>query len=597
MSSDVDRLKTRYRQLHTTFGMPALSRSLAEADEAARFGLPGESEPIFAAELDYAKRRGAERRAEGSESPELMLLMVGYSPEPLLLSLAFHAPRRVVLLRSQGLKPEYLETLAQLWNRYHEDLGVPAWETVDATARTVRESPEELFQEVRRLVDIGGKEPSKMLLEITGAKKSMIAGAFLAAGFLDLRVSYVDFDNYDQVLRRPDPETCRPVTLPNPYRLFKLREQDRLAEAFDDRRFGEARRLAEELCEMVERDDLLELLGEDADHQRRGYSCLRQVARGCALWGEGFYGEASETLSTVDGFPMAPALGALGGLWPRRGASRNEIVESLEQEHVFEQPTAPLAYLLDTLVWTDEARAQTHPRAAFLRLFGSLESLFYFTFDALAARSGALQIELENEASLEALATAFPEGIEGPLDWRQVLHGASLDFFRTQSSDALKVLAGPSRWYQPWIPDGLVDVSSQDLMARVPRLRAWLDPPPLAKRQAKRLGRGLIRFKGLRNKVAHWVAPVPPGEVLKLREVLTSAIGELIPLVVASRSSAPGSSQDDGALSELRDWEHRLLATASGNPPADCLPPTFERLKGLLPAESTTHGRPLGAKA
>lgn len=75
-----------------------------------------------------------------------------------------------------------------------------------------------------------------MVLDITGAKKSMIAGAFLAAGFLELRTSYVDFASFHPVLRRPLPGSCRPVELRHPYALFRLRDESRLREAFADRR-------------------------------------------------------------------------------------------------------------------------------------------------------------------------------------------------------------------------------------------------------------------------------------------------------------------------------------------------------------------------
>src|SRR5262249_55717599 len=170
---------------------------------------------------------------------DLLILCVGYSPEPLLLAVAHHAPRAVVLLIETHLRAEYLQSLERLWNEYRELLGVPEFSGMEQ--RKVRDQAGEVFATVRRIA--AGRRAGRIVVDITGAKKSMIAGAFLAAGFLDLETSYVDFEEYDNLLRRPVPGKSRPGRIDHPYQLFRLREEARLREEIDRRRFREAERL------------------------------------------------------------------------------------------------------------------------------------------------------------------------------------------------------------------------------------------------------------------------------------------------------------------------------------------------------------------
>jgi hypothetical protein len=81
-------------------------------------------------------------------------------------------------------------------------------------------------------------------MDFTGAKKTMVVGAFLAAGFLDLEATYIHFHRYDSTLNRPVPGASFLTTLPHPAKLFPLREQERLAGAFNALRYEEAAALA-----------------------------------------------------------------------------------------------------------------------------------------------------------------------------------------------------------------------------------------------------------------------------------------------------------------------------------------------------------------
>ena len=221
-SKNEEPLVDRYKSLLDRLDAPTVARKQRMIEDQLWHGSPG-SPPIFGDELKMV--RDGNRR---EERPDLLILCVGYSPEPSVLAVAHHAPAEVFLLLEDRLQQDYLDSLEKLWDRYCGELRLPQFARLDK--RKVQGSPAALFVAVREVVEERQRDSSglKIVLDITGAKKSMIAGAFLAAGFLDLETSYVDFEEYDPVLRRPVPGTSRPGHLQHPYGLFKLREETRL---------------------------------------------------------------------------------------------------------------------------------------------------------------------------------------------------------------------------------------------------------------------------------------------------------------------------------------------------------------------------------
>lgn len=142
-----------------------------------------------------------------------LIQIVGSSPEPLILSLSFLQPERVFFI--------YTEDYGANVNRILEETGlIKRPDIVDKPPVAVHSSD---VAEIYRLVKecwvnwrpkSGGKS---IVLDITGGKKSMIAGAAMAAALLDLKVCYVDSNEYLPVARRPKPGTEYLLVLPNPF--------------------------------------------------------------------------------------------------------------------------------------------------------------------------------------------------------------------------------------------------------------------------------------------------------------------------------------------------------------------------------------------
>ena len=578
-------LRAQYRELLEKVGAEDLAAGLRRLQDQVRYGEAGEtSSPILEEELRIIRNRAEQgRELEGRPRPDLLLSIVGYSPEPLLMALAFHAPRKIALLVPRDLTQEYLRSLRRLWRHYRECLEAPKFDDQSVLKKTVGDSPAEIFEAVRQLAGNRGADGPAVILDVTCAKKSMIAGAFAAAGFLGVETSYVDFESYDPVLRRPDPGSCRPMRLRHPYQLFRLKEQGRLEKAFDDRRFAEAQALAAELVEMASSPETQSVLGEgEAGRTAAKFERIETLAAAYSLWSEGFYRDAHEKLRGVEGVEEPETVEILARVWPRQQDEQEAILAALAEEKVFADPTTALAFFLDVLVWNDEAAVRSQPRAAFLRLYGAVESLIFFAFEAFGGSDArGLKVIYEDAAALKGLTAAFPrDRRDKRIDWQEELHRAAIGFFRISSLAALRVLARTSA---PLIPQldlpQLLGERAEGARPLIPRVRARIEPPPLARGLYNRLIHskkgGLGRFSSLRNKVAHWMAPVPTESVLELRRYYLWAVGELVPRAVEQLRD-----RDVGQWHRLESWRDRLLAAARGEVCGSYQPLSYRQVLG-----------------
>ena len=86
-----------------------------------------------------------------------------------------------------------------------------------------------------------------MVIDITGAKKSMVAGAYLLAAYANLDVTYVDFAKYSPRDGRAFGYTCQIGTLENPYQIFRISEWQRARELYGQYAFRAALDTLEEI--------------------------------------------------------------------------------------------------------------------------------------------------------------------------------------------------------------------------------------------------------------------------------------------------------------------------------------------------------------
>ena len=135
-----------------------------------------------------------------------MILTLGMSPQPLVLSLLVWRPRKVLLLVTAESR-RFVE-----WVRRHTEPDL-AWEGVDV--REVGDGdPARLYQEIMEAYERWGR-PGRGAIDITGGKKGMVAAAAQTSTILGFDVLYVDA-RYLPDKRLPEPGTEYLTVLPNP---------------------------------------------------------------------------------------------------------------------------------------------------------------------------------------------------------------------------------------------------------------------------------------------------------------------------------------------------------------------------------------------
>jgi hypothetical protein len=201
-------------------------------------------------ELDYLK----EHERLTAPPAEILVQLVGFSWEPLLISVCAYKPEKVVLVlnewygdqegKARGVK--YQELIAKL-NELNLIDSTP--ELLPQPLEEVKDKPEDVFRFLKAHILPFVNAGKRVVVDITGAKKSMVSGAYLFSSYTNVSVSYVDYDEYNNDFGKPYGYTCKPGELENPIERFKLREWDKVRQLYKQYAFRSARALIEEIKE------------------------------------------------------------------------------------------------------------------------------------------------------------------------------------------------------------------------------------------------------------------------------------------------------------------------------------------------------------
>jgi hypothetical protein len=201
---------------------------------------------LLEAELDWAK----ENCCITARCCGTLVLLVGFSLEPLLQSVCVHNPKKIVLLLNEkGYLGEEWQDFARHLTTAIENLKLYCFDGSkvtflgeDVPARPgypTKGDPASVF---KTLVSVLHNEED-VVIDITGGKKSMVTGAFMYAAYAGSRISYVDFEEYDPKKRRPYGYGCKIGELSNPYEKFALHEWERVRTLYKRYKFRDARLL------------------------------------------------------------------------------------------------------------------------------------------------------------------------------------------------------------------------------------------------------------------------------------------------------------------------------------------------------------------
>ncbi|MBD3190533.1 MAG: hypothetical protein GF308_07805 [Candidatus Heimdallarchaeota archaeon] len=274
-------------------------RELTEKYWFEKWSIPEYIEELLPKELEFIRQweRDNNEKRLPTKSADVLVLLVGYSWEPLLISTCAYKPKKIVLVLNteygdlQGETKgddfeEYVGVLHQtnLIEEFPEfyPLSNGDWETVEV-------APQEIFNFLKKHVLPFIKKDKKVTIDITGGKKTMTSGAYLFSSYTNVSVSYVDYDLYHEEKARPYGFSCKITSLENPMELFKLREWEEVRQLFENYSFRSAKKLVEQIFEATQ--DYL--VGEEPSINR-----LKDWLKFYNLWDNGDYKNAKQTFMT-----------------------------------------------------------------------------------------------------------------------------------------------------------------------------------------------------------------------------------------------------------------------------------------------------------
>ena len=179
---------------------------------------------------------------------DALILTVGLSPEPLILSIIATKPERVGLLHT----PQTRKFLA----RIQDETGLPLdqlypREIDGSDIVKMYESIMELYTSWDR--------PAKVAVDITGGKKSMVSGAAMAGAVLGADIYYVDTDNFSRELGKPEPGSEYLSLLDDPYTVFGDLEVNKARDLCDRHDYAGAQRIFNQLEGQVSDPNLIKV--------------------------------------------------------------------------------------------------------------------------------------------------------------------------------------------------------------------------------------------------------------------------------------------------------------------------------------------------
>ena len=239
-----------------------------------------------------------------------LILPLGYSPEPLILSILAIDPKRVGLLYTQETERllQRIQDETQLrFDRLYKRK-IDGSSTVDVYTAIM-----ELYEEWER--------PANLAVDITGGKKSMVGGAAMAAAALGADIYYVDNTKFTQ--GKPEPGSEYLSLLDNPYTVFGDLEVEKAKGLYDRYDYAGAARIFNELESQVQTNDL---------NQAKVYEAYKLLCATYEAWDNLDVGSAKTNLDQL--LDILDRFRSLSGLEPLR-----------DYKHILDKQKEALKYL------------------------------------------------------------------------------------------------------------------------------------------------------------------------------------------------------------------------------------------------------------
>lgn len=408
---------------------------------------------LLGREIQEASRDSSRLRGVG-QPVHTLALTVGESFEPLLQVVCVLRPKRVVLILNSvyGDTPgsDHGEDLKQLMLRLAGVADLPQEMRPELRSdkecddfdliELKRDTPTQVFRALRQAMQKQEAQPPKdytNVVDITGAKKSMVVGAFLYAAHSGLPITYVDFDEYDTQWGKPYGYTCRIGEIANPYEAFHLRDWEQVRRLYESYSFCNARTLLGEPAAGGNSGTgilgaMSRTLGGDGGEPLFDQNDIERVMRLASLlemyeaWENGDYAAAKRLRDSFN--PPLPSevvpcsVEELGDVWPATTGASDALTAadtllgahlalkqgaSKPSDSLFAQPARLLTYVHDELAKIERLIIKNEDyRSAYLRAAGLHEFLLKARL-ALCWLNNVLEAKPTGASAWQPIATAL----------------------------------------------------------------------------------------------------------------------------------------------------------------------------------------------
>lgn len=174
------------------------------------------------------------------EKAEYLILSVGTSYEPLVLSISLFRPYKILFLYTEGTGM-YLEKIVKY-------CGLQAG---DYQKTIVSETnPNDIYMEIKHAYLAWGK-PQKLYIDFTGGTKAMSVAAAMAGAMIDVQLVYIGSNEYLSHFRKPRPGSETLFYITNPLEVFGDLEIEKAFILFSRYNYSGAREKLTELKESI----------------------------------------------------------------------------------------------------------------------------------------------------------------------------------------------------------------------------------------------------------------------------------------------------------------------------------------------------------
>jgi len=304
---------------------------------------------------------------------DIGIFLVGYSIIPIILSVAEIRPKKIIFITSYDtdyLVDWILEGIQSVNSDYHNKI------KASNENRIIRDLSDPAF--VYRFIEkiIEENKESKIAIDITGGKKTMVAGSFMSSAMSkQCDIFYTDFEEYDPGQRQPYYNTEFLIQLPNPSEVFSINDWERLESLFDQFQYKEALNELDRIKGNINKN---KQYFEERVNKKIGI--IKSYAQAYQCWDDYNYNEALQYLKDNNALKKLSTIEnkynnkfrELKSKYNDFVKANNESIDNCKRE-IYSDNFLLMYYILDRYNNADRRYEQKQLQGSFLRLITLVE--------------------------------------------------------------------------------------------------------------------------------------------------------------------------------------------------------------------------------